>query len=148
MLMAEAEAGKVMVTKAEGGTLMAGKVMVAKADRLYADGVGRGREVDVGWGCKVMEEAGKVMVAEADWPYADGGGRGGEVDGGRWAACWWRRLRRGSWWWPIRRLLMAEAGKVMVAKDDRGILMARSTSMVANNVKIHFKVTLNIILML
>ena len=41
-----------------------------------------------------------------------------------------------------------EAGKVMVAKADRGILMARLTSMVANNVKIHFKVTLNIILML
>ena len=48
MLMAEAEAGKVMVTKAEGGTLMAGKVMVAKADRPYADGVGRGGEVDGG----------------------------------------------------------------------------------------------------
>ena len=42
----------------------------------------------------------------------------------------------------------AEAGKVMVAKADRGILMARSTSMVANNGKIHFKVTLNIILLL
>ena len=46
------------------------------------------------------------------------------------------------------KVMVAEAGKVMVAKADRGILMARSTSMVANNVKIHFKVTLNIILML
>ena len=46
--MLVAEAGKVMVAKAKRGTLMAGKVMVAKADRPYADGVGRGGEVDGG----------------------------------------------------------------------------------------------------
>ena len=47
-LMAEAEAGKLMVAKAERGMLMAeaGKLMIAEAKRLYADGVGRGREGD------------------------------------------------------------------------------------------------------
>ena len=43
------------------------------------------------------------MVAVADQPYADGGGRGGEVNGGR--------------------MLVAEAGKVMVAKAEVGKLM-------------------------
>ena len=52
MLMAEAEAGKLMVDEAEQGMLMAevkaGKLMVAKA--------------------------GKLMVDKADRPHADGGG--------------------------------------------------------------------------
>ena len=78
------------------------------------------------------------MVAVADRPYADGGGRGGEVNGGRMLVAEAGKVM----------VAKAEVGKLMVAKADRGILMARSTSMVANNVKIHFKVTLNIILML
>jgi len=62
MLMADAEAGKVMVAEAERSLLMAeaeaGKMIVAEA------------------------KAGKVMVAEVDRSYAGGGCRGGEGDGG------------------------------------------------------------------
>ena len=57
-----------------------GKVMVAVADRPYADGGGRGGEVN--GGRMLVAEAGKVMVAKADRPYADDVGQGGEVDGG------------------------------------------------------------------
>ena len=81
--MAEAEAGKLMMSEADrlyadggegdgGRMLMAeaevGKVMAAKAERGM-----------------LMAEAGRVMVDNR--PYADGGGGGGEGDGGRSAVC-------------------------------------------------------------
>ena len=68
MLMAKAEAGKVMVAEAERGKLMAeaeaGKLMVAKAKQGM-----------------LMAEAGNLMMAEAEQLYANGVGRGREGDG-------------------------------------------------------------------